>query len=69
MQEIRQQYIGLRGGLNERVQLYYDDMKRTLEEMVRVMKPNQFALIVIGDATYRGRTPNTVGFVTGYARR
>lgn len=66
-QEIREQFIGLRGSLNGRVQLYYDDMKRSLEEMARVMKPNKFALIVIGDATFNGRTLNTVDFVTEYA--
>jgi tRNA G10 N-methylase Trm11 len=67
--EIREQFIGLRGTLKERVQLYHDDMKRSLEEMVRVMKPNKFALIVIGDATFNGRTLNTVDFVTEYASK
>jgi tRNA G10 N-methylase Trm11 len=67
--EIREQFIGLRGGLNVRVQLYYDDMKRSLEEMARVMKPNKCAFIVIGDATFDGRTLNTVEFVTEHASK
>lgn len=67
--EIREQFIGLRGPVSERVQLYNDDMKRSLEEMVRVLKPGRFALIVIGDAAFNGRTLNTVEFMTEYANQ
>ena len=65
--EIRGQFIGLRGRMNERVHLYNEDMKRSLEEMARVLKPNKFALIVIGNATYRGSTLESVELITKHA--
>jgi tRNA G10 N-methylase Trm11 len=65
--EIRRQFIGLRGRMNERVHLYNEDMKRSLEEMARVLKPNKFALIVIGNATYRGSTLESVELITKHA--
>jgi DNA methylase len=67
MSEIRGQFIGLRGRMNERVHLYNEDMKRSLEEMARVLKPSKFALIVIGNATYRGSTLKSVELITKHA--
>jgi DNA modification methylase len=52
--EIREQFIGLRGRMNERARRYDEDMKRGLEETVRVLKPNRYALIVIGNAVFGG---------------
>ena len=66
-QEIRGQFIGLRGRMNERVRLYNEDMRRSMDEMARVLKPNKFALIVIGNAAYGGRTLESVELITKYA--
>jgi tRNA G10 N-methylase Trm11 len=66
-QDMRGQFIGLRGRMSERVRLYNEDMKRSLEEMARVLKPNKLALIVIGNASYGGRTLESVELITDHA--
>jgi ubiquinone/menaquinone biosynthesis C-methylase UbiE len=53
--------------MNERVHLYNEDMKKSLEEMARVLKPSKFALIVIGNATYKGSTLKSVELITKHA--
>lgn len=65
--EMREQFIGLRGRMNERVRLYNEDMKKSLEEMMRVLKPNKCALIVIGNAAYGGTTLESVELITKHA--
>ena len=67
MREIREHFVGLRGRMNERVRLYDEDIKRSLDEMMRVLKPNKYALIVIGNATYKGQTLESVELITKYA--
>jgi SAM-dependent methyltransferase len=67
VRELREQFIGLRGPVNARVQLYNEDLRRSVEEMARVLKPHRFALIVIGNAAFNGNTLNTVELVTQYA--
>ncbi|MGZ4862985.1 MAG: hypothetical protein ACXV2E_09455, partial [Halobacteriota archaeon] len=47
--------------------LYNEDMKKSLEEMMRVLKPNKCAFIVIGNAAYGGRTLESVELITKHA--
>lgn len=65
--EIREQFIGLRGRMKDRVRLYDEDMKRSLEEMMRVLKPNRYALIVIGNAVFGGTPLRSVELITEHA--
>ena len=65
--EIREGFIGLRGRINDRVRLYDEDMKRSLEEMMRVLKPNRYALIVIGNAVFGGTPLRSVERITEHA--
>jgi hypothetical protein len=67
LREMREQFVGLRGRINERVCLYNEDMKRSLDEMMRVLKPNKYALIVIGNAAYKGRTLESVELIVKHA--
>ena len=53
--------------MNERVRLYNEDMKKSLDEMMRVLKPNKYAFIVIGNAAYKGQTLESVELITKYA--
>jgi len=62
LQEIREDFIGVRGKGKERVNLYNDDMKKSYSEMYRVLKPDKFAVIVIGNATYQGQEVKTIEF-------
>jgi len=41
-------------------------MKKAYKEMYRVLKPNHYAVIVIGNAKYQGREIDTVGFTIDY---
>jgi DNA methylase len=65
--EMREQFVGLRGRMNERVRLYNEDMKKSLDEMKRVLKPNRYALIVIGNAAYKGQTLESVELIVKHA--
>jgi len=44
-------------------------MKKSYAEMYRVLKPNKYAVIVIGNATYQGKEVNTVEFTIEYMEK
>jgi len=67
--KIREEFIGVRGRGEERINLYNQDMKKSLEEMLRVLKPKKYAVIVIGNATYLGQEVKTVEFTINYAEK
>lgn len=67
--EIREAFVGVRGKGQTRIDLYNEDMKKSLEEMFRVLKPNKYAVIVIGNATYNGQEVRTVEFTVEYAEK
>ncbi|HHW58720.1 MAG: DNA methyltransferase [Bacteroidales bacterium] len=69
LSEIREEFIGVRGKGRTRIDLYNDDMKNSLEEMYRVLKPNKYAAIVIGNATYMAQEVKTVEFTINYAEK
>ncbi len=69
LSEIREEFIGVRGKGKTRIDLYNEDMQKTLEEMLRVLKPGRYAVIVIGNATYMGQEVKTVEFIIEYAER
>lgn len=63
---IRKDFIGVRGIGRSRVELYNADMEKSYSEMYRVLKPNKYAVIVIGNATYEGKEVKTVEFTIKY---
>jgi ubiquinone/menaquinone biosynthesis C-methylase UbiE len=69
LSEIREEFIGVRGKGQTRVDLYNEDIKLSLREMLRVLKPEKYAVIVIGNATYLGQEIKTVEFTTDYAEK
>jgi len=64
--KMRNDFIGVRGTGKSKVELYNEDMKKSYSEMYRVLKPNKFAVIVIGNATYQGKEIKTVEFTIDY---
>jgi len=64
--KMRDNFIGVRGNGKSRVELYNDDMKKSYIEIYRVLKPNKYAVIVIGNATYQGQEVKTVEFTIKY---
>ena len=69
LKELREEFIGVRGKGQKRIDLYNEDMKKSLEEMYRVLKPEKYAVIVIGNATYQGKEIKTVEFIIDYAEK
>lgn len=67
--KIREKFIGMRGKNAERIQLYNADMKKSIEEMARVLKPNKYCIIVIGNATYQGEEVPTVQTIIYYCKK
>ena len=67
--EIREEFIGVKGRGQDRVNLYNEDIKQSYDEMYRVLKSQKFAVIVIGNATYQGREIKTVGFTIEYMEK
>ncbi len=64
--KMRDNFIGVRGNGKNRIELYNEDMKKSYREMYRVLKPNKYAVIVIGNATYQGQEVKTVEFTIDY---
>ncbi|WP_457550830.1 DNA methyltransferase [Archaeoglobus sp.] len=54
VQKLRGLFIGVRGSGKERISIYNRDMMKAYREMFRVLKPNRYCVIVIGNATYQG---------------
>ena len=67
LNEFREEFIGVRGRGGTKIELYNDDMTKSLKEMFRVLKYNKYAAIVIGNATYQGVEVKTVEFTTASA--
>jgi len=65
---IREDFIGVRGrGAKVRLELYAEDLKRTFLEMRRVLKPNGWAIVVIGNATVNGKEWKTTDEMVDWA--
>jgi len=64
--KMRNDFIGVRGNGKNIVELYNEDMKKSYSEMYRILKPNKYAVIVIGNATYQGKEIKTVEFTIEY---
>lgn len=59
----------MRGKSQNKIDLYNEDMKLCLQEMYRILKPNKYAVIVIGNASYLGKEVNTVEFIKNFAEK
>ncbi len=64
--KMRNDFIGVRGNGRSRVELYNEDMKKSYFEMHRILKPNKYSVIVIGNATYQGKEVKTVELTIEY---
>lgn len=67
--KIREEFIGVRGSGVKRIDLYNQDMMKSINEMFRVLKAGKYCVIVIGDATYQGKRIETVDFIIKYAEK
>ena len=52
VEKLKEKMIGLRGkNKTERLKNYFEDMKTVCVEIARVLKPNKFAVMIIGSNT------------------
>jgi SAM-dependent methyltransferase len=65
---IRSTMIGVRGRGVERPAIYNDDLRDSMAEIHRVLKSGSCAVIVIGDATYDGKSVESVARTIDIAR-
>ena len=56
--ELRSHMVGLRGKGKERLVLYEKDLRKSIEEMHRVLEPDGWAVIVLGDISINGNRTN-----------
>ncbi|MEA3400500.1 MAG: DNA methyltransferase [Armatimonadota bacterium] len=64
LDELSEEFIGVRGRGKERFELYEEDMRQAAREMQRVMRPGAVAAVVIGNVTYQGEEIDTTGMFT-----
>jgi len=57
--EIVNDFIGIRGNGIKKFRLYYEDMKKCLEEMYRVLNKDKYCVIIIGNVKYKGKEIDT----------
>jgi len=63
-QSLRDKLVGLKGKHEERVRIYFEDMKLAFESMFNVLKPKARCAVVIGDVTFEGKKlPITQSFI------
>jgi len=56
--DLRQRMVGLKGNGEQKIALYDKDIRRSLIEMARVLKPGCWAAIVLGDVVVAGIRTN-----------
>ena len=66
--KFRENVIGVRGKGIQRIELYNNDIKKSINEMYRVLKPGKYCVIIIGNATYQGKKIDTVNLIIDYAK-
>ncbi|MBW1615856.1 MAG: hypothetical protein JRJ49_04830 [Deltaproteobacteria bacterium] len=64
--DMRNEFIGVKGTGKSKVDIYNKDMEKAYSEMYRILKPNKFAVVVIGNATYQSKEIKTVEFTIDY---
>jgi len=66
--DLREKFMGLRGNDKARLLLYNEDLRSSLAERFRVLRPGTYAAIVVGNATYSGQEVRTADSVTQFAQ-
>jgi hypothetical protein len=60
--QLRDEFVGERGRGESRIELYNKDMRRSHQEIHRVLQQGRYCAIVIGNATYQRRKIRTIEF-------
>jgi hypothetical protein len=68
LDEISEEFIGVRGTGKERFELYEQDMRLAAKEMHRVLRPGAQCVVVIGNVSYQAEEVDTSGMFTAACR-
>ena len=69
LEEIKENFIGVRGSGMKKFELYDDDMEKVYSEMYRVLKFKKFCVIVIGNVHFQGEEIDTAQKVVHYCEK
>lgn len=69
LEDMSKKCMGVKGTGQNKIEIYNEDMKKSLDEMYRVLKFDKFAVIILGDAMYQTKKIKSVKFVLEYAEK
>lgn len=69
LDQIKEEFIGVRGTGFNKFKLYEDDMKKAYAEMHRVLKKDKYCVVIIGNVTYQGQEIDTAQNVINFCEK
>jgi len=69
LNQIKNDFIGVRGTGVDKFKLYDIDMEKAYSEMYRVLKKGKYCVIIIGNVTYQGKEINTTEIARRYCEK
>lgn len=67
--KIRKEFIGVRGTIDERIELYNKDIKKCLDKMYCKLKTGKYCVIIIGNVTYREQEIKTTEMIIDHCQK
>ncbi len=69
LNQIKEDFIGVRGTGINKFQLYEQDMQQAYDEMYRILKKGKYCAVVIGNVAYQGEEIDTAQNVENYCQK
>ena len=69
LNQIKEDFIGVRGAGLNKFKLYDEDMEKAYSEMYRVLKKGKYCVVVIGNVTFQGQEIDTTQNVVKYCEK
>ena len=69
LNQVKEDFIGVRGTGINKFQLYEQDMQKSYSEMYRVLKKGKYCAVVIGNVTYQGEEIDTTQNVENHCQK
>lgn len=69
LNQIKDDFIGVRGSGMDKFKLYDVDMEKSYSEMYRVLKKGKYCVIIIGNVTFQGQEIDTTGTARKYCEK
>jgi len=69
LNQIKEDFIGVRGAGLNKFKLYDEDMEKAYGEMYRVLKKGKYCVVIIGNVTFQGQEIDTTQKVVRYCEK